>query len=78
MKFCWLAAALTLLPALAQLDAERAKGRIFEDRNGNASWEADEPGIPNVRVSKRYRCRAERCERGLLDRRGGSSGPLHH
>ena len=51
MKFCWLAAALTLLPALAQLDAERAKGHIFEDRNGNASWEADEPGIPNVRVS---------------------------
>ena len=52
MKFRQLTAVLlTLLPALAQLDAERATGRIFEDRNGNASWEAGEQGVPNVRVS---------------------------
>ncbi len=48
--FVWFLGAFALLAA-APTAAETARGVVFDDRNGNGSRDAGEPGVPDVRVS---------------------------
>jgi hypothetical protein len=42
---------LLLLIAIGNVEAQNARGTVFEDRNGNGIRDVGEPGIPGVRVS---------------------------